>query len=184
MCCWWTFALPFKAGAQKSLSVALVPKKRCDSLHIASIGTAVHSYCCSARNVCFGSELPLKALSPLFRSPNWSSLDHKAEAVAFASGLWRWVLSISPATLFVTMGKRPAEALAPLLGARHVARLGTGWGKQAIDVWDSPTGRRIVGMPHPSRYTLFNRRSGASDLAESSFREATDLQRQWPAAFQ
>lgn len=28
-----------------------------------------------------------------FRSPDWASLEHKAEAVAFAKDLWRWRLS-------------------------------------------------------------------------------------------
>ena len=108
-----------------------------------------------------------------FRSPDWASLDRKAEAVSFASGLWRWVLAVSPATLFVTMGKMPAEQLALLLEARHVARLDTGWGNQLIDVWDAPCGRRVVGMPHPSWYALFSRANAASELAEASFRAAT-----------
>ena len=104
-----------------------------------------------------------------FRSPTWNSLEHKNEALAFATKLWRWVFDISPATLFITMGKLQAGYLAGALGAKHVAQLPTGWGKQVIDVWDSPSGRRLVGMPHPSRYKLFNRNGGASDVAVASF---------------
>jgi hypothetical protein len=108
-----------------------------------------------------------------FRSPNWTSLNRKNDALAFASKLWAWVFEVSPAILFVTMGKQPAQLLAGLLGGKHVARLPTGWGSQTIEVWESPSGRRVVGMPHPSRHTLFNRPKGSSRLAEASFRQAT-----------
>jgi hypothetical protein len=108
-----------------------------------------------------------------FRSPDWGTLERKKDAIAFASKLWSWVLEVSPASLFVTMGKTPAYHLAGLLGAAKVAQLQTGWGRQTIDVWDTPAGRRLVAMPHPSRFTLLNRSNGASDLAEQSFRIAT-----------
>jgi hypothetical protein len=113
-----------------------------------------------------------------FRSPTWESLDHKPDALAFAEKLWQWVFDISPATLFVTMGKKPASHLAALLEGTHVAQLPTGWGKQMIDVWDTPSGRRIVGMPHPSRYRLLNRGDGLSDVAVASFLAATGPGRQ------
>lgn len=110
-----------------------------------------------------------------FRSPDWHSLEHKDEALAFGQRLWNWVLGVSPASLFVTMGKEPARQLAVILKARHVAQLPTGWGQQMIDVRDSADGRRVVGMPHPSRYALFGRGGSASELAEQSFRAATDM---------
>lgn len=110
-----------------------------------------------------------------FRSPNWSTLDRKDEALDFARDLWRWILTVSPATLFVTMGKLPAHYLAELLDGKHVAQLPTGWGTNMIDVWDSPSGRRVVGMPHPSRYRLFGRGNGASSIAEASLGSAAGL---------
>ena len=109
-----------------------------------------------------------------FRSPSWTSLTRKEDAVAFASRLWTWVFEVSPASLFVTMGKQPAHLLARLLDGKHVGRLPTGWGSQTIELWDTPSGRRIVGMPHPSRHTLFNRSNGSSQLAEASFQAATN----------
>ncbi|HEX6072450.1 MAG TPA: hypothetical protein VFY95_05525 [Sphingomicrobium sp.] len=108
-----------------------------------------------------------------FRSQNWISLVPKTEVLAFAKRLWAWVLDESPASLFVTMGKRPAHHLADLLEAKHVAQFPTGWGRQTIDVWDAPDGRRVVGMPHPSRYALFCRSGDASEIAEASLRAAT-----------
>lgn len=107
-----------------------------------------------------------------FRSPGWDDLERKPQALAFGRRLWTEVLKASPASLFVTMGKLPAKHLAELIQARPVAHLPTGWGKTLIDVYDSADGRRIVAMPHPSRYTLFGR-GEASELAEQSFKAAT-----------
>jgi len=120
-----------------------------------------------------GADESLCAQFVPFRSPNWRSLERQQEAVAFAEALWSWVLSITPATLLLTMGKLPAWHLQRLLGARLVGQgFPTGWGRQTIDVYDSPSGRRIVAMPHPSRYTLFNRANGLSAPAEASLRAA------------
>jgi hypothetical protein len=107
-----------------------------------------------------------------FRSPDWNSLDRKDECLKFAERLWTWVLKVSPATLLVTMGKLPARYLAKLLIAKPIAYLPTGWGRQTIDVWDSPDGRRVIGMPHPSRFALFGRHDCLSDTAEASLRAA------------
>lgn len=108
-----------------------------------------------------------------FRSPSWNSLPEKEKSLEFSRSLWKWVLEVSPATLFVTMGKLPAVYLADFMEARHFAQLPTGWGRQLIDVYDAPSRRQIIAMPHPSRYRLFCRAGGASDLAEHSFRTAT-----------
>lgn len=110
-----------------------------------------------------------------FRSPNWASLGRKEETLDFAMRLWTWVLTQSPAKLVITMGKPPAQHLSRLLGARQVARLQTGWDPQTIDVWEGASGYRIVAMPHPSRYTLFNRRGSGSDIAKASLRAAAGL---------
>lgn len=108
-----------------------------------------------------------------FRSPGWADLPRKAEAVEFGRRLWNGVLKASPASLFITMGKEPGRQLAALLQAQHWATLPTGWGRQTIEVYDSPDGRRIVAMPHPSRFTLFGR-GEASATAEQSFKAAID----------
>lgn len=112
-----------------------------------------------------------------FRSPTWSSLPEKDASISFSKSLWKWLLEVSPACLFVTMGKLPAFYLAELMGGRLVAQLPTGWGLQLIDVYDTPTKRRIVAMPHPSRYRLFGRAGSASETAEQTFRIATDANR-------
>jgi hypothetical protein len=122
--------------------------------------------------------LGLKPADPLciqfvpFRSPDWKRLPEKKASIDFARSLWRWVLDVTPARLFLTMGKLPAAYLVELMDAKLVARLPTGWGNKLIDAYDTPDGRRVVGMPHPSRYQLFNR-GEASETANESFRAAT-----------
>lgn len=121
-------------------------------------------------------ELTLCAQFIPFRSPDLQRLGRQQEAVAFARDVWRWVLDVSPAALFVTMGALPAENLARLLDARLIVQgLPTGWGKMTIDVWEAPSGRRVVRMPHPSRYSLLDRANGASAVAEASLRMAAGL---------
>jgi len=110
-----------------------------------------------------------------FRSPSWRALEKQAEALAFAHELWSWILATSPATHFLTMGKEPALHLADIINAEHILDLPAGWGRQTINVWESASGRRIVAMPHPSRYRLFGRTDGKSQLAETNFRIAVGL---------
>jgi uracil-DNA glycosylase len=110
-----------------------------------------------------------------FRSPSWNRLAEPEKSLAFARDLWRWVLKVSPATLFITMGKLPAKHLAALMEAKWIAQLPTGWGKQLIDVYDAPGGKRVIAMPHPSRYRIFGRGGGMSNDVERAFRAAADI---------
>lgn len=108
-----------------------------------------------------------------FRSPGWSDLPRKSAALAFARRLWAPVLELSPASLFVTMGKVPGRQLATLMDAGPTfAQLYSGWGDEMIEVYVAPNGRSVVAMPHPSRYPLFGR-GAESELAEQHFKAAT-----------
>lgn len=111
-----------------------------------------------------------------FRSRSWAKLRSPAESIQFARRLWQDILAVTPASLFLTMGKVAANHLAGAMGARLVAHLPTDWGRQRIDVYDGPGGRRVVAMPHPSRFALMGR-GEASQTAESSFRAACDQDR-------
>jgi hypothetical protein len=102
-----------------------------------------------------------------FRSRSWSKLRHPKESILFAERLWQDVVTVAPAHLFLTMGKDAARYLARALNAKSPARLPTEWGKQTIDVYNAPGGRRIVAMPHPSRFGLFGR-GELSKIAEAS----------------
>lgn len=110
-----------------------------------------------------------------FRSPNLNRLSNQDEAIAFSRELWLEVLRHSPATLFLTMGKLAARHLADLMKAAQIERsLPTSWGKQTIDVWQAGCGRRVIGMPHPSRYKLFGR-GPHSAIAEASLLRAAGM---------
>ena len=110
-----------------------------------------------------------------FRSRSWAKLARPKESIQFAERLWQDVIKVTPAPLFITMGKDAGWYLAQALSNRLVARLPSGWGKQTIDVYDGTSGRRIVAMPHPSRFKLFNR-GEASLTAEASFLAACDME--------
>lgn len=110
-----------------------------------------------------------------FRSRSWAELASPKQSIYFAETLWEDVVSVTPAHLFLTMGKEAAWYLARALGAKSFAHLATGWGKQTIDVYHAPGDRRIVAMPHPSRFGLFGR-GALSRTAEDSFVAACDAE--------
>lgn len=113
-----------------------------------------------------------------FRSRDWAGVKDQERAVLdFSRELWCWVLANAAATTYLTMGKVPGQQIATLLGAEPCASLPTGWGKQKIEVYRNGDGRRVVAMPHPSRFTLFDRADGASAVAEASFAEALSFER-------
>ena len=122
-----------------------------------------------------GPDAPLCIQFCPFRSPNWSTLAKPEESLEFSEKLWRWVLDTSPASLFITMGKLPAQYLADLMAAKWIAQLPTGWGTQMIDVYDSSNGKRIIAMPHPSRYQIFGRGEDLSGDVERAFQAAADV---------
>lgn len=113
-----------------------------------------------------------------FRSRNWAELASPTQSVQFADVLWRDVVAVTPARLFIAMGKDAAWYLARTLGADPIAHLDAGWGKQVIDVYQAPGGRRVVAMPHPARFGLFGR-GAISGAAESSFAAACDTHSGW-----
>jgi len=123
----------------------------------------------------FGPTQTIGANFVPFRSRNWVELASPEESIRFAETLWKEVVAVTPARLFITMGKDAAWYVARAIGGRSFAHLPTGWGKQMIDVYDAPGGRRIVAMPHPSRYQIFGR-AELSQTAETSFTAACDAE--------
>jgi hypothetical protein len=121
-----------------------------------------------------GPEESLCAQFVPFRTRDWEGVSKRAgleaEVLAFSRNLWAAVLSSCSAKVFITMGKVPARELAMLLNASpEPTKLVTGWGSATIDLYAADDGRKVIGMPHPSRYTLFHRAAGESDLAEQNF---------------
>lgn len=109
-----------------------------------------------------------------FRTRDWEGVSKRAgleaEVLTFSRNLWSAVLSSCSAQVFITMGKVAARELATLLHAPPApCKLRTGWGTAKIDLYVADDGRRVIGMPHPSRYALFDREGSQSELAEQNF---------------
>ena len=79
---------------------------------------------------------------------------------------------LAVARTFVTMGYTAGEEVSKLLDATPKGTSETGWGSCKTIVNVAPDGRRVVALPHPSRYRLFGCRLGKSSVAEQSLRDA------------
>lgn len=100
-----------------------------------------------------------------FRSPSWAALPGRAQALAFGRELWRWVVSRSPADLYLSLGKQAGREVAALLGARQIEVSRAGWGRQTIERYEDASGRTVLALPHLSRFKLFT--TGRTEAAET-----------------
>lgn len=107
-----------------------------------------------------------------FRSPSLAALKHTSEASEFAMSLWRWVVTQSPARLYLCMGRQAGVAIGRVLDAPYTEEINTGWGNTKYRRRVSADGRVVVEMPHPSRYQLFSRTSDKVAFAAEALREA------------
>jgi hypothetical protein len=106
-----------------------------------------------------------------FRSKDWDSLPRRDEAALFGVKLWREVLAASPARLIVCIGKTVAgDGIAAVCNARPVQPMPSGWGNLSIDRYLASDGRRILALPHLSRFGLFG-----DVTRESCFRTALEF---------
>jgi hypothetical protein len=99
-----------------------------------------------------------------FRSPNFDSLNNKAESLAFANQLWSKIFNhIAPRTV-ITMDNHTFDHVRKIIEAgssressEHV-QLPTGWGSYMADVVRYGAGGSrltLVRIPHLSRFTIF-----------------------------
>lgn len=88
-----------------------------------------------------------------FRSPSWNSLSHRVEALEFSKSLWEDLLPNISAPLFVCMGKEVARFMSRWFGGCEWRAYDTGWGN--IYRCILADGRKVVSIPHPSRYQLW-----------------------------
>lgn len=108
-----------------------------------------------------------------FRSRNWKELANKGDVLEFSRALWTWVLSECPARTYVAMGQVAGAMLADLLQCSDEERtFRTGWGGAKIHLRSAADGRRVVIMPHPSRYRIFCRPQDKDLVARASYAEA------------
>lgn len=99
-----------------------------------------------------------------FRSPSWRELDDAAEALEFSRGLWQHITSISPARLFLALGKEAGRQIATVIGATYKGSHPVGWGTQVIDKFRNDQGQVVLSLPHLSRFKIFG--SGRVQAAE------------------
>ncbi|MFC3703350.1 uracil-DNA glycosylase family protein [Devosia honganensis] len=91
-----------------------------------------------------------------FRSPDWAALPNKTRALAFGNTIWTELLRRAEPELIVTMGGTVFESLAAQLGLTRMKRVASGWGQVAIRYGEAD-GRKMVGLPHLSRFALLGR---------------------------
>lgn len=108
-----------------------------------------------------------------FRSPSWSALPHKKEAIAFSCHLWRQILAVVRPRVLFCMGTKPLPYLRNVLlslGARSFGQqwLPTGWGSMRFVLEqfnDDGIVTIVVRIPHLSQYKLMSREECKPHLA-------------------
>lgn len=112
-----------------------------------------------------------------FRSASWSSLTKREDALRFARALWTWVLANSRFETCFTLGHLTGAELARLMQAQEVKsdgrRIEVAWGAQTLRRYKAADGRRIVSLPHLSRYKLFS--GDRADQRRAILRVALDF---------
>jgi hypothetical protein len=107
-----------------------------------------------------------------FRSSSIQMLQRYDDALTFSRDLWGWALAQSKARLFICMGQLPATEIASLIEAKETLKVSAGWGTLSIKRFESADGRRVIQVPHLSRFQLFSGRPERVAVATDAFREA------------
>jgi hypothetical protein len=106
-----------------------------------------------------------------FRSRDWDSLPKKPEAVQCGIELWTGLFSKArKVTTVLAFGKEIAADLSGILGVTKVREEQAGWGKLTIDIYAGAAGRKLIVLPHLSRFGLFDRLN--ADASIKSFRSS------------
>ncbi len=82
-----------------------------------------------------------------------------ADAIELGSNLLDWTLAkIDEPKLVVGFGlSSVADGIIDWFEATHVNSISTGWGQTKAQVYSSPKARRLVLLPHLSRYRVLGR---------------------------
>jgi hypothetical protein len=101
-----------------------------------------------------------------FRSRSWKELPRQDKSLDFGRHLWTHVFAQTKATTIFAFGKSVAPSLVGILQAVHPpTKCRAGWGKQTIDVYRLEGAKRLIVLPHLSRFPLFNRPHSESESA-------------------
>lgn len=104
-----------------------------------------------------------------FRSGSWSSLSNLQRRVALEIGreFWSDALRVSRSDLIVVCSEEASEMVVSLSGATITEILPAGWGNISIVKYSTSDGRRIVKLPHLSRFRLFGRAASEPHLRKA-----------------
>ncbi len=108
-----------------------------------------------------------------FRSPDFASLIAKRESIRFSLDLWAELLKSIKPKLIICLGNEVSSNLTKIYGiaaASHVEKLNWGTSTGTVNIYKD--GRRILRLPHLSRYKIFSRPSCAVPIT-NLFVEAT-----------
>jgi hypothetical protein len=111
-----------------------------------------------------------------FRSKDWKSLENKQASLEFGLELWREVFrQAEKIETVIAFGKQMTPHMSKLLNAnaKPKAEFHVGWGEQKIDLYECAGQRRLIVVPHLSRYAIFGR---LGNVAEKAFLEALSYQ--------
>jgi len=102
-----------------------------------------------------------------FRSRSWHALPEKKASLNFGVKMWVEIFENSNANLILAFGKEVAGYIVDILDAHISHELNAAWGSNTIDVYTFGNSKRLVVLPHLSRFRLFGRVS-----SENAFRDS------------
>lgn len=95
-----------------------------------------------------------------FRSPSWSALRDKEQALEFGKSLWTLILNRLQPELIISLGGPVRDAMVDMLNIHDQQDIPINWGTQRALVAATPYGR-LVSVPHLSQYKFVNRAESA-----------------------
>lgn len=91
-----------------------------------------------------------------WRSPSWSTLNRRAEALEFGIRVWKEILLSANPTTIVAIGNETGLHLAALLGIASMTKVPVGWGS-VCGSFGSNDKQRLVCLPHLSRFQIITK---------------------------
>lgn len=101
-----------------------------------------------------------------FRSSSWHNLQNRSDALAFGKTLWTQILRQSDPGLVIAMGRDTFEVLAEIMKIESRTKIKSGWGRVVIRLAENDK-KKLVGLPHLSRFSIIGRRKSEDALAHS-----------------
>ncbi|MEM9762631.1 MAG: uracil-DNA glycosylase family protein [Pseudomonadota bacterium] len=101
-----------------------------------------------------------------FRSPTWASMPRRREALDFVRNLWERIIERAKPRLVITMGRACTDQVAGLLQLGPLRGRPAGWGRARLFTGERGD-RRMIGLPHLSRFQLMGREPSETAVQET-----------------